>query len=813
MAEERIQEVSITDEMQVAYIDYAMSVIVSRAIPDVRDGLKPVHRRILYAMSELGLYHNRPFKKSARIVGEVLGKYHPHGDAAVYETLVRMAQPWSLRYPLIDGQGNFGSIDGDNAAAMRYTEARLAAIAEEMLKDIELDTVDFQPNFDDSLKEPVVLPSRIPQLLMNGTSGIAVGMATNMPPHNLSELVEGIIAYIDNNAITIEELMQYIKAPDFPTGGIIYGYKGVKEAYATGKGQIVIRGRAEIEEQRKKPCIIIREIPYLVNKAQLIEKIAQLRDEKKIDGIGEIRDESDRDGIRVVIELKKDAIPQVVFNQLYAYTPLQTTFNVNNVVLVNGRPRLLNLKELIQCYVEHRHEVVLRRTRYLLKEAEQKAHLLEGLIKALDHLDEVIRLIRESTTPDEAKEKLIAFLSITEIQAKAILDMRLQRLTSLESQKLREEYQQVLATIADYKEILASYERQMGIIKAELREIQKKYGDSRRTEIMHDAEEISVEDVIPDEEVIITLTHAGYIKRTPLSHFRVQKRGGKGSRGAATNAEDFVEFLFHASNHDYLLFFTRKGKCYWLRTYDIPEGGKDKKGRSIQNFLQLESDDKILSCINVRNLMDAEAIKELSIFFATRKGVVKRTALEEYARPRSTGIIALNLNAGDELVTAQLCRETDEVLLVSRLGNAVRFDVSEVRPMGRNATGVKGMELESDEDFVVMMMIIQDPEKQELLTLSKEGYGKRTPITEYRKTRRGAKGVIAAKIDQTTGPLCGALLARPGDHIMIITAQGNAIRLSSDEIPLQGRATRGVRIIRLNKGDAITDFVNLGEDA
>lgn len=813
MLEERIQEVSITEEMQTAYIDYAMSVIVSRAIPDVRDGLKPVHRRILYAMSELGLYHNRPYKKSARIVGEVLGKYHPHGDAAVYETLVRMAQPWSLRYPLIDGQGNFGSVDGDSAAAMRYTEARLSAIAEEMLKDIELDTVDFQSNFDDSLKEPVVLPSRIPQLLMNGTSGIAVGMATNMPPHNLTELVDGIIAFIDNREITIEELMKYIKAPDFPTGGIIYGYKGVKEAFTTGKGKLIVRGRVEIEEHKGRQRIVITEIPYLVNKAQLVEKIALLRDEKKIDGIGEIRDESDREGVRVVIELKKDAIAQVVLNNLYRYTHLQTTFNVNNVVLVKGRPRLLNLKELIHYYVEHRHEVILRRTKYLLKEAEQKAHLLEGLIKALDHLDEVIQLIRKSPTPEEAKKKLMAFLEITELQAKAILDMRLQKLTSLESQKLREEYQRLLATIADYKDILASYSRQMQIIKDELREVQKKYGDARRTEIVHDAEEISIEDMIADEEVIITLTHSGYIKRTPLSHFRVQKRGGKGSRGAVTKEEDFVEFLFHASNHDYLLFFTRKGKCYWLRAYDIPKGGRDRKGRAIQNILQIEPDDRILSCINVKDLSNKEAIKGLSILFATKKGIVKRTALKEYSRPRASGIIALNLNPDDELVTAQLCQEGDEVILVSRLGNAVRFDASEVRLMGRNATGVKGMQLQNDQkDAVVMMMVIKDPKKQELLTLSEKGYGKRTPISEYRKTRRGAKGVIAAKIDHSTGYLVGALLAKPGDHIMIITAQGNVIRMLSDAIRLQGRATRGVRVIKLNKGDYITDFVNLGEE-
>ncbi|MCE3008894.1 MAG: DNA gyrase subunit A [Bacteroidetes bacterium] len=811
MANERITIRGIEEEMRAAYIDYSMSVIVSRALPDVRDGLKPVHRRVLYGMSELGLASNRPYKKSARIVGEVLGKYHPHGDTAVYDTMVRMAQEWSLRYPLVDGQGNFGSIDGDNPAAMRYTEARLQAIAEEMLADIDKNTVDFAPNFDDSLKEPTVMPSKIPNLLLNGASGIAVGMATNMAPHNLREVVAGIVAYIDNRDITVSELMAHIKAPDFPTGGIIYGYSGVRDAFETGRGRVVMRALAHIETLKNgRERIIVSELPYQVNKANLHEKIAMLMAEKKIEGIAEVRDESDRDGMRLVIEIKRDAIPKVVLNNLYKQTALQTSFSVNNVALVKGRPRILNLKDMIHYYVEHRHEVVVRRTEYDLEQARQRAHILEGLIIALDNLDAVIKLIRSSANADVAREGLMKNFELSEIQAKAILDMRLQRLTSLEIAKVKNEYEELMKKIDWLQQVLAKEELRMNIIKDELNEIATKYGDKRRTQIVHNAEEFSIEDMIANEDVVITISHQGYIKRTPLKGYRRQNRGGVGSKGSGTKEEDFVEHLYIASTHNYLLFFTEKGKCYWIKVYEIPEGSRSSKGRAIQNLIQIERDDKVLAYLNVQDLNNQEFLQNNSIIMVTAQGTVKKTLMEAYSRPRSNGIIAININEGDRLLTAQLLDNNSEVVLATRMGYAIRFPADLVRDMGRNAAGVRGVRLQGPKDEVVGMVVVRNPQTQ-LLVLSENGFGKRSQLEDYRITNRGGKGVKTMNITDKTGALIGIAEVNDTDDLMIITVAGIAIRMPVESIRQAGRATQGVRLIRLRDADSIAAMTKLAE--
>ncbi|MBX3102177.1 MAG: DNA gyrase subunit A [Bacteroidetes bacterium] len=811
MSNEKITLRGIEDEMRAAYIDYSMSVIVARALPDVRDGLKPVHRRVLYGMSELGLASNRPYKKSARIVGEVLGKYHPHGDTAVYDTMVRLAQEWSLRYPLVDGQGNFGSIDGDNPAAMRYTEARLRSIAEELLADLDKNTVDFTNNFDDSLKEPSVMPAKIPHLLLNGASGIAVGMATNMAPHNLKEIIAGIIAYIDNRDITVTELMQYIKAPDFPTGGIIYGYQGVRDAFETGRGRVVLRALAHIETQKNgRERIIVSEVPYMVNKANLHEKMAQLVNEKKLEGIAEIRDESDRDGIRLVIEIKRDAVPKVVLNHLYKMTAMQTSFSVNNVALVKGRPEILNLKDMIYHYVEHRHEVVIRRTQFDLEQARQRAHILEGLIIALDNLDAVIKLIRSSANADVAREGLMREFKLSEIQAKAILDMRLQRLTSLEIAKVRNEYEEIMKKIAWLEEVLAKEELRMNIIKDELREMSAKYGDERRTQIVHSAEDFSVEDMIAVEDVVITVSHQGYIKRTPLKGYRRQNRGGVGSKGAGTKEEDFVEHLFIASTHNYLLFFTEKGKCYWLKAYEIPEGGRATKGRAIQNLIQIERDDKIKAFINVQNLNDSEFLNKNSILMVTAQGTVKRTLMEAYSRPRANGIIAININEGDRLINASLLDDSCEVVVATKYGAAIRFPASTVRDMGRNASGVRGVRLQASDDEVVGMVVVKQPNTQ-LLVLSANGFGKRSSLEDYRITNRGGKGVKTISITPKTGNLIGIAEVNDTNDLMIITTEGIAIRMPVESIRQAGRATQGVRLIRLRDGDAIAAMAKLAE--
>lgn len=808
--EERIVIKGIEEEMKTAYIDYSMSVIVSRALPDVRDGLKPVHRRVLYGMSELGLASNRPQKKSARIVGEVLGKYHPHGDTAVYDTMVRMAQPWSLRYTLVDGQGNFGSIDGDSPAAMRYTEARLHRIAEEMLSDIEKDTVDFRPNFDDSLTEPTVLPARVPNLLVNGASGIAVGMATNMPPHNLSEVIDATIAFIDNRAITIEELMVHVKAPDFPTGGIIYGFEGVREAFLTGRGRVVIRAVTEIEEVKGRERILIHEIPYQVNKAAMIEKIAQLIGEKKLEGISEIRDESDRDGLRVVFEIKRDASANVVLNTLFKHTQLQTSFGVNNVALVNGRPMTLNLKDMIRHFVDHRHEVVIRRTRYELAEAEKRAHILEGLIIALDNLDEVIALIRAARTPDDAKTGLMEKFALSDIQSKAILEMRLQRLTGLEMDKIKAEYAAVMEQIKYYKEVLDNEILRMNIIKEELLEIKTKYGDKRLTKIEYTAEDFRMEDMITEEDVIITITHAGYVKRTPLTEYRRQNRGGVGTKGAGTKEEDFVEHLFVASTHNYLLLFTEKGRCFWLRAYEIPEGGKTTKGRAIQNLIQIPSDDKVKAYINIPTLSDAEFLNSHYIIMCTRKGTIKKTSLEAYSRPRQIGIHAINILEGDELINASLTNGDCQIILAAHSGRAIRFHESTVRDMGRTATGVKGIYMyeEHANDEVIGMVVVDDPTVQ-MLVLSENGYGKRSDLEEYRVTNRGGKGIKTMNITEKTGPLVAMLKVLDTDDLIIITRDGTLIRISVADIRETGRAAQGVIILRLRDGDAIASVASV----
>ena len=804
MAEgERIISINIEDEMKSAYIDYSMSVIVSRALPDVRDGLKPVHRRVLYGMLDLGVLSNRAYKKSARIVGEVLGKYHPHGDSSVYDTMVRMAQNWSLRYPMVDGQGNFGSIDGDNPAAMRYTEARLRKVAEEMLSDLDKETVDFSPNFDESLKEPTVLPARVPNLLVNGAAGIAVGMATNMPPHNLTEVIDGTVAYIDDNDIDVEGLMQHVKAPDFPTGGVIYGMEGVKQAFETGRGRVVMRGKTHLEETRTgKEMIIVDEIPYQVNKADMIKKTADLVNDKKIEGISEIRDESDRKGMRVVYELKRDAIPNVVLNKLYKYTALQTSFSVNNIALVKGRPQMLNLKDMISNFVEHRHEVVVRRTQYELRKAEERAHVLEGLIIALDNLDEVITLIRGSKTPEEARTGLMSKFELSEIQARAILDMRLQKLTGLERDKLREEYDELMALINRLKEILDKKELRMEIIKDELLEIKEKYGDERRSTIEYSSAEVSIEDMIPDEAVVVTISHAGYIKRTKLAEYKTQSRGGVGSKGSNTRDNDFLEHIFTATNHNWLLIFTQSGKCFWMRIFEVPEGNKQAKGRAIQNLINIEPNDKVLAYIPVKDIREKEYVENNNLILATKKGLIKKTTLEAYSRPRTNGINAITVREGDELLTARLTSGNDEIIMALKSGKAIRFNENTVRAVGRTAQGVKGITLGHEEDEVIGMICIQD-EDTDVLVVSENGYGKRSKVSDYRITNRGGKGVKTLNLTEKTGELIAILNVDDDMDLMIINKSGIAIRLAIQNLRVMGRATQGVRLINLKGKDQI----------
>jgi DNA gyrase subunit A len=800
---ETIIPINIEEEMKTAYIDYSMSVIVSRALPDVRDGLKPVHRRILFGMSELGVASNRPHKKSARVVGEVLGKYHPHGDSSVYDAMVRMAQDWSMRYQMVDGQGNFGSVDGDSPAAMRYTEVRLRKYAEEMLVDIEKETVDFRLNFDDSLEEPTVLPSKVPNLLLNGSSGIAVGMATNMAPHNLTESINAIIAYIENRQIEIPELMKYIKAPDFPTGGIIYGYEGVKQAFETGRGRIVLRAKATIENKPDgRERIIVTEIPYQINKAEMIKKTADLVNDKKIEGISNILDESDREGMRIVYEIKRDAMANVVLNKLYKYTELQTSFSVNNIALVNGRPMMLNLKDLIHYFVEHRHEVVVRRTRYELTQAEKRAHILEGYLIALDHLDEVIKLIREAATPDEAREGLISNFGLSEIQAKAILEMRLRALTGLERDKIKEEYDTLMKQIAYLKSVLEDESLRMKIIKDELTEIRDKYGDNRKTEIVYAGEDFRMEDLIEEEDVVITISHMGYIKRTPLVEYRVQNRGGKGSIGSASRDEDFLEHIFVVSTHNYILFFTEKGKCYWLKGYEVPEGNKNSKGRAIQNLIHIAPDDKVKAYINVHSLEEEEYINNHFIILCTRKGTIKKTSLEAYSRPRQNGINAITVKENDTLLEARLTNGTDEVLLASKQGKLVRFNESTVRPMGRNASGVRGIRLAGGNGEVVGMITMSGNSKN-VMVVSEKGYGKRSEMDEYRITNRGAKGVKTINITDKTGTLVSIMDVDDNNDIIIINKSGLTIRLSVADLRIIGRVSQGVRLINLKADDEI----------
>jgi len=790
--------------MKSAYIDYSMSVIVSRALPDVRDGLKPVHRRVLFGMSELGVLSNKPHKKSARIVGEVLGKFHPHGDSSVYEAMVRMAQEWSLRYPLVDGQGNFGSVDGDSPAAMRYTEARLKKIAEETLADIDKDTVDFQPNFDDSLTEPSVLPTRIPNLLVNGASGIAVGMATNMPPHNLTEIIDATIAYIDNNDITTEELMHFVKGPDFPTGGIIYGGQGVRDALETGRGRIVVRAKTEIEITHSgRECIIVTEIPYMVNKAEMIRKIADLINEKKLEGISYINDESDRNGMRIVMILKKDASANVVLNNLYKFSSLQTSFSVNNIALVKGRPKTLNTKELIHYFVKHRHEIVIRRTKFDLDQAEKRAHILEGLIIASDNIDEVIAIIKSSQTPEMARERLMERFGLSDIQSRAIVEMRLRQLTGLEQEKLRAEYAEIMSLIDYLKSVLASVELQMKIIKEELFEIREKYGDSRRTEIIPNAEEFNPEDFYADDEMVITISHMGYIKRTPLTEFRRQNRGGTGAKGGATRDEDFIEHLYIATMHNTMLFFTRNGKCYWLKVYAIPEGSRTSKGRAMQNLINIEPDDNVRAFINVKNLNDEEYINNNFIVLCTTKGIIKKTSLEAYSRPRINGVNAITIREGDELLEARMTNGNHHIMLAIKSGRAIRFPEASVRPMGRTASGVRGIRLASEEsDFVIGMITVENKEK-EILVVSEKGYGKRSDIDEYRITNRGGKGVKTINITEKTGSLIALKDVTDSHDLMIITQFGNILRSPVSALRVMGRATQGVRLINLRENDII----------
>ena len=808
---EKLIPINIEDEMKSAYIDYSMSVIVSRALPDVRDGLKPVHRRVLYGMHELGVKSNTAHKKSARIVGEVLGKYHPHGDTSVYDTMVRMAQEWSLRYMLVDGQGNFGSIDGDSPAAMRYTEARMRKISEDMLADIDKETVDHKLNFDDTLKEPTVLPTRIPGLLVNGASGIAVGMATNMPPHNLSEVVDGITAYIDDNSIEIDALMQHVKAPDFPTGGIIYGYDGVKEAFETGRGRIVMRAKANIEEVNGRECIIVNEIPYQVNKADMIKKTADLVNDKKLEGISTIRDESDRNGMRIVYVLKRDAIPNIVLNKLFKYTALQSSFSVNNIALVNGRPEMLNLKDMIHHFVEHRHEVVVRRTKYELRKAEERAHILEGLIIASDNIDEVIKIIRGSSNPDEARENLIKRFELSDIQAKAIVEMRLRQLTGLEQDKLRSEYEALMETIEDLKDILDKKDRRMQIIKDELLVVKDKYGDERRSVIEYAGGDLSIEDMIPNEQVVITISHAGYIKRTSLTEYRTQNRGGVGQKASTTRNEDFLEHLFVGTNHQYMLFFTQKGKCFWMRVYEIPEGSKTSKGRAIQNLINIEQDDKVKAFICTQNLKDEDYINAHYVIMATKKGQVKKTSLEQYSRPRTNGINAITIREGDELLEAKLTTGESQVMLALKSGKAIRFEEAKTRPMGRGASGVRGITLAHHEDAVIGMISVNDMESN-ILVVSENGYGKRSSLEDYRITNRGGKGVKTISITDKTGHLVSIKNVTDEDDLMIINKSGIAIRMAVEDLRVMGRATQGVKLINLKGSDSIAAVAKVMKD-
>ena len=803
MAEgEKLIPINIEEAMKSAYIDYSMSVIVSRALPDVRDGLKPVHRRVLFGMSELGLRSNSKYKKSAFIVGEVLGKYHPHGDSSVYDTMVRMAQEWSLRYMLVDGQGNFGSIDGDSPAAMRYTEARLKKISEEMVEDLDKDTVDFQLNYDDSIKEPTVLPTKIPSLLVNGASGIAVGMATNMPPHNLSEVIDGTVAYIDNTDIEVDELIKHVKAPDFPTGGVIYGYDGVKDAFETGRGKVVMRGKASFEEVDGRECIIVSEIPYQVNKADMIQRTAELINDKKIEGIANIRDESDRKGMRIVYILKRDAIPNIVLNTLFKYTALQSSFSVNNIALVNGRPKLLNLKEMIKYFVEHRHDVVVRRTKFDLRKAEERAHILEGLIIASDNIDKVIDIIKKSSNADEARKNLIKEYSLSEVQAKAIVEMRLRQLTGLEQDKLRDEFNGLLELIKDLKDILDDKSRRMSIIKEELIEIKEKHGDERRSVIEFSGGELSIEDMIPDEKVVLTISHAGYIKRTALAEYKTQHRGGVGQKGSTTRSEDFLEYLFVGTNHQYMLFFTQKGKCFWMRVFEIPEGSKLSKGRAIQNLINIEPDDRVKAFICTQDLKDEDYINNHFVIMCTKKGQVKKTSLEQYSRPRSNGINAITIKDGDELLEAKLTAGNSQILMSVKSGKCIRFEEGKTRPMGRNASGVRGVRLKDGKDEVIGMLSVNDMDS-DILVVSENGYGKRSKLDDYRITNRGGKGVKTISITEKTGDLVSIKNVSDGDDLMIINKSGIAIRMEVSSLRVMGRATQGVKLINLKDNDSI----------
>ncbi|UUV21031.1 DNA gyrase subunit A [Paenimyroides aestuarii] len=808
---EKLIPINIEEEMKSAYIDYSMSVIVSRALPDVRDGLKPVHRRVLFGMYELGVTATKAHKKSARIVGEVLGKYHPHGDSSVYDAMVRMAQEWSMRYLLVDGQGNFGSVDGDSPAAMRYTEARMKKISEEILADIDKETVDFQLNFDDTLEEPKVMPTKIPTLLINGASGIAVGMATNMAPHNLTEVINGTLAYIENNEIEIDELLQHVKAPDFPTGGIIYGYEGVKEAYKTGRGRVVMRAKANFEEIDGRECIVVSEIPYQVNKAEMIKKTAELVNDKKIEGISTIRDESDRKGMRIVYVLKREAVPNIVMNMLYKYTQLQSSFSINNIALVNGRPQLLNLKELIHYFVEHRHDVVTRRAEYELRKAQERAHILEGLIIASDNIDEVIQIIRSSKNADEARERLIERFSLSEIQARAIVEMRLRQLTGLEQEKLRAEFDEIMKLIAHLQELLASKELRMNLIKEELTEIRDKYGDARRSHIEYAGGEMNIEDLIADEQVVITISHAGYIKRTPLSEYKTQNRGGVGQKSAGTRDQDFLEHMYVATNHQYMLFFTQKGKCFWLRVYEIPEGSKQAKGRAIQNLINIENDDKVKAFICTQDLRDEEYTSNHYIVMCTKQGQVKKTSLEQYSRPRQNGINAITIKEGDELLEAKLTDGNSKVLVAAKNGKMVRFDESKTRPMGRTASGVRGIKLADEQDEVIGLVTVSDLES-EILVVSENGYGKRSSLDAYRETNRGGKGVKAMNITDKTGALISINSVTDNDDLMIINKSGLTIRLRVSDLRVMGRNTQGVRLINIKGNDSIAAVAKVMRD-
>lgn len=812
---ERLIPINIEDEMQSAYIDYSMSVIVSRALPDVRDGMKPVHRRVLFGMYELGVLSNRAHKKSARIVGEVLGKYHPHGDQSVYDTMVRMAQPWSLRYLMVDGQGNFGSVDGDPPAAMRYTEARLQKISEEMLADIDKETVDFQNNFDDSLQEPKVLPTRIPNLLVNGASGIAVGMATNMAPHNLTEVIDGTVAYIDNNEITTDELIHFVKAPDFPTGGTIYGYSGVKEAFETGRGRVVMRAKTNFENVNGRDCIIVTEIPYQVNKADMIQRTAELVKEGKLEGISEIRDESDRTGMRVVYVLKMDAVPNVVLNLLFKHTALQSSFSINNIALVNGRPEQLNLKDMIRHFVDHRHDVVVRRTEYELRKAEERAHILEGYMKVIgtqDDLDRAIKIIRESATPDDARVGLMKAFELSEIQAKAILELRLRTLTGLEIDKIRSEYEELMKYIDYLKEVLASHDLRMKIIKDELIEIKEKYGDERRSEIDYAGGDMNIEDLIPDEEMVVTISHLGYIKRTSLSEYKKQSRGGVGNRGAATRDEDFLEYMVVATNHQYMLFFTEKGRCFWMRVFEIPEGSKTSKGRAIQNLINIEPGDKVRAYIKTHDLREEEYVNNHFVIMVTKRGIVKKTTLEAYSRPRVNGINAITVREGDQLLEAKLTDGKSQIMIGSLNGKAIRFEDEKVRPMGRTASGVRGINLGSDDNEVIGMIVVEDVENETVLVVSEKGYGKRSSIEDYRITNRGGKGVTTLNVTEKTGKLIALKVVTDQDDLMIINKSGVTIRTGVQEMRVMGRATQGVRLINLKKGDEIAAVAKVAID-